>query len=385
MQQYTLINANIISGGTIKKDCCLQIEGGVIRGITSMHSFEHGGVTIDIKGQHLTPAYIDIHTHGAKMFDVMDAEHAGLDRICEHHYATGVGTFLPTTLTASLQSTQKVFDLLRNFIPKVPVSIHGVHMEGPLLSCKNKGAHPTEHLRGADDDLIAFAEQNKDMIKLITVAPDIDDAPKFITWCVQNGIVVSGGHDAAVDTEVQAAVAAGMRGVTHVYCCTSTVSRRNGDPTKRTGLLEYALLNDNIYVEAVADNHHLPIDLMRLLYKVKGYKNICLVSDSIRATGMPDGDYILGSKQSGVPVVVRDGIAIQKHENAFAGSVTPVCDMVHNAVKDAGVPLAEAVAMATQVPADILGLHQVGSVEVGYQAKLNVIGGDGKFVEPLFL
>ena len=168
------------------------------------------------------------------------------------------------------------------------MSLPGIHLEGPFLSAFNRGAQPERFLLTPDRDSIDFVVKNSDVIRLITVAPDLPNIKPLIEACVENGIVVSGGHDDAIETEVYEAMLSGLRSVTHIFCSSSTLSRRNLE--RHIGITEVALCSDALYAEAIADGAHLPYALFNLLYKCKGYERIVIVSDSIRATGMPKGN-----------------------------------------------------------------------------------------------
>lgn len=380
MSKLSLINANLIVSSAILKNHYLTIEDNHIAAIGEMSEFSPQGQNcFDCQGQYICPSYIDIHTHGAQLQDAMDATPEALDVMCRFQLGHGVGTFLPTTLTAPLRDVQQLLLLLREYSPPVPVCIPGVHMEGPFLSVINRGAQPEEYLLSPDEESMRFVAQYKDMIKLITVSPDVANIVPLIEHCRKNGIVVSGGHDASIDDEIYAAKAAGMSGITHIFCCSSTVCRRPGNAQKHLGLTEIGLLCDDLYVEAIADNCHLPPALLQLLYKVKGWNNICLVSDSISAAGMSPGSYMLGSSSKGVQTEVTDKVALVKGRNLFAGSITPLDLMVQNVVS-AGIPLAHAASMAAETPARVLSLAGLGKLVPGYAAKLNIIDAQGKLL-----
>lgn len=377
MARLTLVNATLITEGQLLPHQFLTLEDDTIAATGPMDAFVPERTDIlDCHGQYLCPSYMDIHTHGAMMQDVMNGTREALDVISRFQYSHGVGTFLPTTLTAPLPEIEAVLRLVRTYHPPVPVSIPGVHLEGPFLSQINRGAQPEEYLLTPDEESLAFLRRNRDVIRLMTVSPDVNNILPLIRCCTELGIAVSGGHDAAIAPEIHAAKAAGMRGVTHIFCCSSTTSRRPGDAAKYPGLTELGLLDDDLYAEAIADNAHLPADLLRLIYRCKGPRNMCLVSDSISAAGMEPGHYLLGNRTSGVPVDVTEHVALVSGKNLFAGSITPVDRMVENAVA-AGIPLAHAVAMVTENPARILGISQRGYLRPGAAAPLNLLDRKG--------
>jgi N-acetylglucosamine-6-phosphate deacetylase len=376
-QGMRIINANVISDGLIHPDMCVVIDDTTIKDISPMNQLaRHSDLpTLDIKGDMLCAGFIDIHTHGCAMFDTMDASEKSFDEIAKFHFQNGETTFLPTTLTASLGSITKVLDCFRRYKSAFPVNLPGIHLEGPFLSAANRGAQPERFLLTPDKDSIDFVVRNSDIIRLITIAPDLANIRPLIEACVENGIVVSGGHDAAIETEVYDAMLSGLRSVTHIFCSSSTLSRRNFE--RHIGITEVALSTDALYVEAIADGSHLPYPLFNLLYKCKGYERIILVSDSMRATGMPRGRYYVGEANEGTLVEVTDKVAMLPDKSKFAGSITPVRKMVEGLARNTDVPLAKIVYMATTSPARLLHFKNKGDVRKGFEAKLNVLSAQG--------
>jgi len=378
-----IINVRIINNACTSEESYIKIEDGIITEIGPMSSFSKNsnnvpdsGDVLDGSGLYACAGYIDIHSHGGYGFDIMDGTAEALDKISEFHLDNGVTSFLATTLTASFSSIQKAIDNVRKH-KTCHGRVIGVHLEGPFLSRRNRGAQPEEYLAVPDEESIQFVIKNSDVIKLITVSPDVMGIDRLIKECVKRGIAVSGGHDCAIDTEIDDAINSGMTNVTHIYCCSSGISRRD-TPQKHIGLTQIGLLDDRLWVEVIADGCHVPDRLFDFVYKCKGYKKICLVSDSLRAAGMPKGNYMLGSKEDGVEMEVAGDVALIKGSNRFAGSITPVSKMVERLVARGGVPLEEAVYMVTQAPASSLGISDRGSVECGKLADINLVDNAGK-------
>ena len=185
------------------------------------------------------------------------------------------------------------------------------------------------------------------------------------------GIIVSGGHDDAADNEVRAAIDAGLTNLTHLFCAMSSVANKHG--TRCVGLTEIGLIDDRLSVELIADNHHLPPELVRLAYKCKGPQKACVVSDCLRAGGMPvDGTvYTLGSKydERSQRFVAAGDVASLPDGSRLAGSVQPIGRMVKNLVEDCGIPLVDAVCMASYTPAKVIRKeHTIGSIAPGKKA-----------------
>ena len=337
-------------------------------------------ITLDLENQYyLSPGFIDIHNHGAMMADAMDGTKEALDTIARFHAEHGVTTFLPTTMTAPLTSYVDVFNALKDFTPSVPVTIPGIHMEGPFLSRAAAGAQPTESLLEPSEEHLNFLEKYDHLIRLMTISPDVTGVTQLMDFCFDHNIVISGGHDSAIDTEVYEAIEHHMASVTHIYCCSSGISRRSS-PQKHIGLTQIGLLSPHLFCEVIADNCHVPSALFDLIYKCKGYKKICLISDALRATGMPPGQYYLGHKTDGTPVNVTENVALLPGSHLFAGSITPISRMVHTLKKHHNIPLEEISYMASAAQADLLGLTGKGRIKNDFDAEFNIMDNNGSLL-----
>lgn len=382
-KKCTLLCGLSAGGGRLLHRQFVTVENGLISACGNQADYLPAGEELVRLPEDscLCAAYLDEHLHGAMLHDVLEADRAALEAICRFEWAHGVGAFLPTALTAPLDDVRRLIGLVQEFSPPVPVLLPGIHMEGPMLSAAGCGAQPPEFLQAPGPETAAFLEQYCGAVRLLTLAPELPDAAALIRRCRALGIHVSGGHDNAVGEDIKAAIDAGMDGVTHIFCCSSSLRRRPGDPHKHLGLTEYGLLCDGLYAEAIADNFHLPPDLLRLLWKVKGWRHVCLVSDSIAAAGMAPGRFVLGGAH-GVPVEVTGEVALTADRRLFAGSITPLDHMVENAVR-CGIPLAEAIAMASESPARHLGLDRLGRIEPGCRAVFNLVSPSGKLLRTI--
>lgn len=372
-----IVHANVISGGRMLSDGYVRTGGGRITEVGPMAAYVKTGCrALDAKGKTLCAGYIDQHTHGAMGHDVMEAGQEAMDAICRHHLAAGDVAFLPTTMTASLGETEAALSFLQNYRPPVPVEVSGVHMEGPFLSIKNRGAHPQAWLCLPCGEWLELMERYRSLIRLITVSPELPGMPDFIRFCRELGVVASGGHDDGYDQAILPAIDAGLGSVTHIYCCSSGITRE-GSPKKRLGLTELALVDDRLYVEAIADGNGVPHSLLPLIYRAKGPHRVIFVSDSMAATGLKPGRYILGGGESGVDVDVTKDAAILHGQNLFAGSIATLSKMVADAVQKSNIPLVHAVLAATKNPAALLGLHHRGDIAPGMSDGMNLLEPDG--------
>lgn len=363
----TVKNAKVYGGGKFQ-DADVVIEDGVIIAIGK----ETKGQVIDAKGKRCVAGYIDIHTHGGWGKDCMEASVEAIDTICRYHLYTGTTSFVPTTMTATPEDINQAVDNIRKYDDKFS-RILGVHLEGPYLAQKSAGAHPPKLLIPPSKDS-SFVWDNADIVKRVTIAPNLDGAGQFCKEATKRGIQVSMGHDDSIDDEIYACVENGANSVTHMYNCTSRPSRRT-TPKKHLGLTEAGLIDDRIVAEVIADDRHVPNALFKMIYKLKGAEGICLVSDSLSVSGMPAGDYYLGSGASAQKITIDDGVAILPDLNTYAGSVTPVGEMVRN-LYSIGIPLEECIDMCTKVPAKLIGRDDIGDIAVGKKGDINILNDD---------
>ncbi len=363
----TLINARVYSEGRITT-ANITAEDGIITAIGKQVK----GETVDVKGKLCTAGFIDIHTHGGWGKDCMENSVEAIDTIAAYHLYTGTTTFVPTTMTASVEDINKAVDNIRKY--KSPYArIAGVHLEGPYLAQKSAGAHPPQLLIPPSKDS-SFVWDNADMVTRVTLAPNLDGAAQFCKQAVQKGIQVSLGHDDSIDDEIYACLDNGADSVTHMYNCTSRPSRRT-TPKKHLGLTEVGLIDERVTAEVIADDRHVPNALFKMIYKLKGSERICLVSDSLSVAGMPEGDYYLGSGDSKQKIRIDDGVAVLPELNTYAGSITPVGKMARN-LYSCGIPLGECIDMCTSVPARLIHRTDIGVLAVGKKADINVLDED---------
>ncbi|MBD5085931.1 MAG: amidohydrolase family protein [Clostridiales bacterium] len=370
----TVINAKIYSQGKFVQGN-VTIKDGIIKAIGSQVE----GEVFDAQGKIATAGFIDIHTHGGWGKDCMEASVESIDAICKYHLFTGTTTFVPTTMTASVEDINLAVDNIRKYNSNYS-RIAGVHLEGPYLARKSAGAHPP-NLLIAPIDCDSFVWDNIDIVKRITLAPNLSGAAEFCKKAAKKGIQVSLGHDDSIDDEIYACLASGANSVTHIYNCTSRPSRRD-TPKKHLGLTEVGLIEEGVVAEVIADGRHVPDKLFSMIYRLKGSKGICLVSDSLSVAGMPQGDYYLGSGESRQKIRIDDGVAILPELNTYAGSITSVGKMVERLVAQ-GYALEECVDMCTKTPARLLGREDIGDVKVGMIGDINVLDEKGRICATL--
>jgi N-acetylglucosamine-6-phosphate deacetylase len=323
----------------------------------------------DLTGLYVCPGFIDIHTHGGggnpfegSVDDIVNG--------CNFHLAHGTTAICPTISAAEFdnmaRSVRNVADAMED--KRVRGTILGVHMEGPYLSRKQAGAQCADFITSPQEkDYLPLIEEYGDMIIRWTYAPENDKNEAFSKALQENGIVASAGHTDAVYEDLMRAKENGCHLITHLYSCTSTVTRDHG--FRRLGVIETAYLCDDMYVEIICDGKHLPPELIKLIYKIKGADRIALVTDSLALAGT---EHTHGFMQS-TEFIIEDGVCKLMDRSAFAGSIATADRLLRVAVKEAGIPLPDAVRMLTETPARILNLEHKGRIAVGTDADLVVL------------
>lgn len=364
-----IFNGRILTPGGIIPEGTLLLRDGEIAEVSTANREVPGALEMDARGLFVSPGFIDIHVHGGGGHDFMDNTVEAFLGIAETHARYGTTALMPTTLSCGKEDLLITLDtyekaLLRN---KKGACFTGIHIEGPYFSPEQKGAQDIRYIRDPDPEEYREIVRYSPHIKRWSAAPELTGAVEFGHYMVKNGILPAIAHTNAVFEEVMPAFEAGFRHATHFYSCMSGVTRRS--TYRYAGVVESAYLTDDMTVEIIADGAHLPASLLKLVYKIKGPAHTALITDAMRAAGMPEGESILGSLKDGLRVVVEEGVAKLPDRSAFAGSVATTDVLVRNMIRMAGVPLTEAVKMISETPARIMSLYSdKGSLEKGKDA-----------------
>lgn len=322
--------------------------------------------TIDVEGNYLSPGFIDTHTHGGGGYDFMDGVEA-IYGACRSHLMHGTTTILPTTVTGSKQELLDYIDSFNQVELKKPgyPTIAGLHLEGPYFAASQAGAQNPTHLRNPEPEEYEQVLAKTNRIRRWSFAIELPGSERFLSRLREEGIVTSLAHSDANCKDVFRAYENGLTCMTHFYSCMTTIRREKA--YRVAGAIEAGYLLDDLFVETIADGCHLPAELLQLIYKIKGPDRICLVTDSMSAAGMPDGEYILG----GLPVIKEDGVAKLMDRSAFAGSVATTDRLVRTFRDLTDAPLYQVVKMASLTPAKLLGIDKSkGSIAKGKDADL---------------
>ena len=348
----------------------LYTENGIITAFTEEDlPFDK---EIDAEGCFVSAGFIDIHTHGAGNCDFADGEKEDIVKAAYTHALHGTTTVYPTCTSSSVEDTlrflENVRDVMKENAPGKP-HIAGSHLEGPYFADSQKGAQNPDYIKApCRDEYVKYTKTGQGTLRRISFAPELEGSGELCDYLSENKIVASFGHTDAIYEEILPLIKKGCCLATHLYSGMNMVTRRNC--FRKLGAVETSFLEDDVTVEVIADGKHLPPELLRLIYKIKGSDRICLVTDSMRGAGMGEGKSLLGPKNDGMDCVIKDGVAFLTDMTAFAGSVATTDRLVRVMNKEVGIPLPECIKMMTEVPARVMGLEKRGSITIGNYADL---------------
>ncbi|WLD92822.1 N-acetylglucosamine-6-phosphate deacetylase [Alkalihalobacillus sp. AL-G] len=372
MQSTVLTNARIVTEPVIENGF-VWIKGERIYKLGDMEecpSLEKSDLVINCeKGEWVIPGMIDVHIHGAGGSDVMDATPDALETMTRLLPEEGTTSFLATTLTSSKSNIEAALKNTAEYVDGKnkpgQAEIVGIHLEGPFINKEKKGAQPEEHIIEPNIDLFdEWQRLSNHLIKLVTLAPELDRDHALVRHLVKTGVIASMGHTSADYDEVQHAVQHGLSHVTHLYNAMTGVHHR--DP----GAAGAALIMDELMVEIIADGIHAHPEMAKLAFRSKGSGKIVLITDSMRAKCLKNGTYDLG----GQAVHVEDGRA-ELSNGSLAGSVLKLSEGRRNMQQWTDASIGELVAMTSENPAKELGIFdRKGSIEAGKDADLVLIG-----------
>lgn len=326
----------------------------------------------NMTGHYVSAGFIDIHTHGGGGY----AFEKSVDEIvagCNFHLKHGTTSICPTisaddfnkmaACVVNVEKAAKREDLQANII--------GTHLEGPYLSAKQAGAQAPDFIKKPEkSEYEPLLENHSKSIARWSYAPENDDNKEFTKALKKYGVVASAGHTDAIYDDMVSAMEQGCNLVTHLYSCTSTITRDHG--FRRLGVIETAYLLDDMYVEIICDGKHLPIELIKMIYKIKGADKIALITDSLSLAGTTQTHGFTDN----IEYIIEDGVCKLVDRSAFAGSIATADRLVRVVSKEAGIPLVDAIKMLTKIPAKIMGLSKKGVLAAGMDADIVVFDED---------
>ena len=362
--KYCILNGKVILKDQVI-DANVFVSGSKITEISKRQPEDE--TVIDAKGRYVSPGFIDVHSHGRGGSDTMYPTFDDINTITTASIKTGVTSILPTTMTMSVEDTYAAIKNVAENIDKVDGSkILGVHMEGPFFNKKYKGAQPEEFMiEPTVENYHALTGEYDWAVKKLSLAPEREGCIPLIEYLVKEGVTVSIGHTDATYDQAVAGINAGATSGTHTYNAMTPLTHRN------PGVVGAIMSHDQVYAELILDGIHVSFPAAKVLLKAKGLDKVMLITDSIEASGLPDGQYKLGNQ----PVYVKDNAARLK-DGTLAGSILALNDAVKNAYKNLDLTIYEAVNLASYKTAKNLNLIDLGEIAVNKTADIIMFDDD---------
>lgn len=319
------------------------------------------------------PGFIDIHVHGLAGYDAMDKDPDSIKQISKHLAQKGVTGFLATAQTAPYEEIIEALKRIKQVKQKVPgAKILGSHLEGPYISPNRIGAQREYIRKPVIEELETLLAASGGTLRLVTLAPEFMNGIDAVRYLRENGVVVSAGHTDASYAEANDAFEAGVSLLGHLW------NGMRGLHHREPGIVGAALMTRDVMVELIADCHHVHPAILGLTVRLKGIDNVVLVSDSIKPAGLPDGEHVI----DGRTFLIEDGF-IKLESGVIAGSSIGLNQAVQNMVEKVGVTIPDAIQMATDNPARLLGLKTKGRLENGYDADIAILDDDFNVLETI--
>ena len=327
---------------------------------------------MDAQGLYVSPGFIDIHTHGAGGYSFTTGSVDDILGGAYTHAKFGTTTIFPTASTASgetlLRYLENVKEAMKRNRAGMPY-IAGSHLEAPYFALSQMGGQNPDYIRNPDpSEYENFLKVADGTLRRVTFAPELCGASELCDFLVRNGIVASYGHTDAVYSEIKPLIDKGCTLACHIYSSMSLMTRRN--LIRNLGAVETSYLEDAVTVEAICDGIHLPPELLKLVYKIKGADKICLITDSIIAAGVDPDDFNSGKYGNNERTFVANGICYLKDMTSFSGSIATTDRLVRVMHKQVGVPLTECIKMMCENPARVMKLSLRGALREGYFADI---------------
>lgn len=326
----------------------------------------------DMTGLYVSAGFIDIHTHGGGG-NPFEGSVEQIIQGCNFHLKHGTTSICPTISAAEFNSMAGSVKNIKQAMsdPRVKGTVLGAHLEGPYLSRKQSGAQCADFITSPkEEEYLPLLRDYGDVIARWSYAPENDGEQRFAKALREFGVVASAGHTDAIYDDMIRAMGSGCNLVTHLFSCTSTITRDHG--FRRLGVIETAFLLEDMYVEIICDGKHLPPELIKLIFKIKGADKIALVTDSLALAGT---DQKHGFMQA-TEFIIEDGVCKLMDRSAFAGSIATTDRLVRVAVKEAGISITDAVKMMTETPAKIMRLADKGKIAQCFDADMVVFDED---------
>ncbi len=359
-----LINGKILTPQGWLKDGSVLISDGKILEVNNSDLAVIGATVIDVKGMTIVPGYVAMHVYGANGREYTEATEEAFDVVTAEHLKHGATSILPTIYSCTFENLYKAVGACELMMKKNPV-IQGLHIEGPYLNPRMAGAHWENALKDPDVEEYIPLVESTNCIKRWDISPELPGALDFGKYMSGKGILTSISHTEAEYEDIKAAYAAGFSHAANFYNAMPGFHKRR--EYKYEGTIESVFLIDDMTVEVIADGHHLPATILKLVYKLKGVERTALVTSAVKYTNYP---YEIDDDR----FIVEDGVCKLADHSSLAGSLATMDKLVQTMVKKAGVPLEDAVRMASETPARLIGIDdRKGSLKKGKDADIVIL------------
>jgi N-acetylglucosamine-6-phosphate deacetylase len=372
--RFALVNGQVALPQTIEFGKAVIIEGRTIAAIVDVGDLAADIAQIDVGSRLIAPGLIDIHTHGALGHTFNEPTAAAFGVITRENSRRGVTSLLATPATAPIPNLLDCLKFSREWMAGEHdgAQVLGVHLEGPYFSLPQAGAQDPANVRNPNDGTAEQLLEHHEVIRMVSYAPELPGALELTDRLAELNIVAAAGHSSAKEDEVRAAIERGLTHIIHIWSAQSITVREG--PWRKPGLLEVSLTYDDLTVEMICDNKHLPPTLMKLAYKCIGPDRLCIISDATSGAGLPQGSRF---RMGEMEYEVHDGVGMMFDRSCFAGSTTLLNEMVPILINQVGVPLPEALRIASLNPARVIGVDQrKGSLEAGKDADIAIFNDD---------
>ncbi len=372
-----IINATVVTPGLRLDGATVIIADDTIEEVLPAGTpMPEADWTLDAKGDFVVPGFFDIHAHGAVGYEITDDDPKSVPAVCKAKLEEGVTSFFPTTLTLGTESLENTMRRVADYIKTEEFCrTPGVHLEGPFINPASLGAQNPAFVRKADIDEVCRLASIAPVSEM-TYAAEMEGGVEFTQKLLENGIVPSCGHSKCSYKIFRDAYGRGLRHLTHFCNQMSPLHHRD------IGLVGAGLLHDDVRVELICDKVHVSVPMIQLVFDRKPIESILLITDSMRASHLPDGPSSIG----GLDVIVKNGEARLAKDGALAGSMLRMNHALRNVVEVTGLPIEDVIQTTSWNQAEELGLgDQFGCVEPGYTADLVVLGKEDYEVKAVFL
>ena len=379
-----IYNGHILTPeGWINQGSVVFADGRIVEVSRSSHIFDKVDHTIDAHNMNVVPGGIDLHCHGGGGCDYMEGTEEAFRTATRTHMRHGTTAMFPTLSSATLPMIEHACETCDQLMREPGTPIMGLHLEGPYFNPRRAGAQMPDIIRLPDRNEYQHVIEDFDCVRRWDAAPELPGALEFARYITSKGVVASIGHTSAEFPEVKAAYDAGYTHATHFY--NGMPGFHNVREFKHAGTVESIYLLDGMSVEIIADGIHIPIPILRLVHRMKGVERTALVTDALAVT---DSD---SDKAFDPRVIIEDGVCKLSDRSALAGSIATMDRLIRTMVMQAGIPLHDAVRMASETPARIMGIYdRKGSIQRGKDAdilimddncELNAVYAMGQLVE----